>query len=186
MTTTRALASGLDGRLTWSKIWTAMTSRKLNISGVPRSVRAQMNTMTAPAKYAGRTSGNVTRRKTRHGPAPRPARRILQRRVDVGEARHQVQVQDREEVQRLKGDDPHQRILDEPVHRVGRVHQAQVRQGGVQRAVGAEDLLQADRPDERRQDHRHQDGRAEQPLAPELRPGLQVRQRQRQQRAGSS
>ena len=52
------------------KIWTATTSRNSKIRGVPRSVKAQMNTMIAPAKYPGSMSGNVMVRNRRKPPAP--------------------------------------------------------------------------------------------------------------------
>ena len=54
-----------------SKICTLVTRRYSNMSGVPSSVKLQMNTITAPAKAPGRTSGSVTRRKRVQAPAPR-------------------------------------------------------------------------------------------------------------------
>ena len=108
--------------------------------------------------------------------APQPGaaeilRGLLHRRIDVGERGDGVEVDDRVERKRLDDGDAPELVRREPVERPAVRPQAELDDEGVERAVLPEDLLDADGADERRQDHRDENERAEQPLAAEKRTG---------------
>ena len=87
--------------------------------------------------------------------------RLLHRRIHICEGGEDIEIEDRVEVQGIENNDAPYPPLAQPVDRMGRVEQADVLQKGIQRALLAQDLFDANRSNERRHDHWHKHQRAE-------------------------
>ena len=90
---------------------------------------------------------------------------FLHRRVDVGQRGNRVEVDDRIKAEGLDQDDPEEWARRKPIKGPTRRAQAERDEQGVDRAVLPEDLLDANRAHERRQNHRNQQEGGQQALA---------------------
>ena len=89
---------------------------------------------------------------------------LLHRRVDVGQGSNRVEIDDGVEAEGVDQRDAEKLVRAEPVEGPPMRPQAEVDDQAVERTVLAEDLLDADGADERRQDHRHEDEGSEKAL----------------------
>ena len=89
--------------------------------------------------------------KTLPAPATEILGRFLHRRIDIRQRSDGVEVEDGIKAQSVQGDHPPEPALSEPIDRLPGIEPADLHEEGVQHAVLAEDLADADRPDERRQ-----------------------------------
>ena len=103
---------------------------------------------------------------------------LLHGRVDVGQCRDGVEVDDGVEAEGVDERDAEKLVRAEPVERPAMRPQPEVDEQGVERAILPEDLFDADGADEGRQDHRHEDERPEKALEWKQKPVRHKRQRQ--------
>ena len=101
------------------------------------------------------------RKKRFHGGQPRFSAACSIAGIEIGERGGDVHVEDRIEIEADHQHDAREAPLGEPVEGRGGIHQAELDQRGVERAVHAEHLFHSHRTDEGRQDHRRQHQHAE-------------------------
>ena len=109
-------------------------------------------------------------------PGAEVAPRLVQRRIDVAERGHQIEVENRVEVERLNETDrPESPLPAEKIHR----RKSHPHQQSIDHAVVAENLLKSERSDEGRQNHRQHHQETAPVLERELIPVVEQRQRER-------
>ena len=112
--------------------------------------------MTSAGEELPVISGSVMRQNLRNPRAAEILGRFLHRRIEIGQRRGYVQVEDRIQAQRIERDDPPEAAVPQPVDGLLRPEDAELHEQRIECAVLAEDLPNPDRSHKGRQDHRHE------------------------------